>query len=414
MSKAELCPNCGAAMQVNPGFVTWCPACNWNIDPDRADGRRSLAGRLNRILGQKSVDALRSQVLAESGMTYKWSWRTFAAYVFSAAVHLLSLYCYSRVVIHLYTMRTIGDLFFGMVFLIISLNLFPPVRKLPKPLLDRSRYPAIYRVLDELAEGLGATRVDHVIAVRDYTAFLTTAGWRRRRIVGIGLPLFAALAPEEKIAILAHEMAHHANRDITRRWFVGSAWRTLAVWHNMVAPNPNNPTLWPRLYWVRVQLAKLVFWPWYLLGLSVWRESQQAEYYADRSAAELVGTEPMRSSLQKFHLGPTFILTVERLARFKFNRNLFDEFRSRIAHVPDIEKLRLDRLLHSETARADTTHPPTAYRLAYLDSRPCPPTLRLSATLIAEMEAEFAELEREMQNGLLDDYKAWYLEAAGR
>src|SRR5262245_17342509 len=100
MSKTELCPNCSAVLQVNPGFVIWCPACNWNMDPEGKQERLTLTGRLKRLLGQKSVDAMRSEVLEEPEMTYPRGWRTIAAYAFAGVIHLLSLYCYSRVIMH--------------------------------------------------------------------------------------------------------------------------------------------------------------------------------------------------------------------------------------------------------------------------------------------------------------------------
>lgn len=154
----------------------------------------------------------------------------------------------------------------------------------------------------------------------------------------------------------------------------------------------------------------MIYWLWYALGVSVWREMQRAEYYADRRAAEIAGTGASVAALGKHHYEPTFYLTLERVAQFRYTKELFDEFRQRVRHVPEREKMRLERIMRTHSARLDATHPPTQFRIDYLQSRPSPtPALELEPDDLHRLEAEFVKVEQTMQRAMLDDFRAWYL-----
>ena len=57
----------------------------------------------------------------------------------------------------------------------------------------------------------------------DWNAAWTLAGWRRRRVLVLGLPMLAALGPQQRVALIAHELGHDRNGDVIRGLFVGSA-----------------------------------------------------------------------------------------------------------------------------------------------------------------------------------------------
>ncbi|MCM3337842.1 M48 family metallopeptidase [Paenibacillus sp. MER TA 81-3] len=141
-----------------------------------------------------------------------------------------------------------------------------------------------------------------------FNAYFIKFNRRRTKVIGIGVPLFSALNLSEKIAILAHETAHHAHKDVTRTWFIGSAMYIIASWYEFVLPcceedEKLGPLSTPIRY-AQLQLANLIFILYYFLGAAVWDESQRAEYLTDRVAGQIAGTDAASSALSKLHFAP--------------------------------------------------------------------------------------------------------------
>ncbi|MBG9791391.1 hypothetical protein ABD76_02175 [Paenibacillus dendritiformis] len=244
-----------------------------------------------------------------------------------------------------------------------------------------------------------------------YNAYFTKFGWRRTKIIGIGIPLFSALTLQEKIAILAHKTAHHAHKDVTRSWFIESARHIMASWYDFVLPYCEEgevlrPISTPIRY-ARLQLANLIFILYYGLGITVWDESQRAEYLADRVAGEIAGTDAACSALSKCHFAPVFWLTAERIARYRFASDLFGEFRHKMKHVPASELKRIQRICDSIDVQLDSTHPPTSYRLQSLQyHQVLTPRYVPDSSLRNQLEEEFARLKQLSQRYLLDDIQS--------
>ncbi|MGW5329672.1 M48 family metallopeptidase [Streptomyces sp. NPDC004014] len=79
----------------------------------------------------------------------------------------------------------------------------------------------------------------HAVAVDgSINASVMTYGVRGRRLLVLGMPLWEVRTPEERIALLGHELAHYANGDTRNGLVVGTAVRTLALWHHTSAYRP--------------------------------------------------------------------------------------------------------------------------------------------------------------------------------
>jgi Zn-dependent protease with chaperone function len=65
-------------------------------------------------------------------------------------------------------------------------------------------------------------------------------GWRRRRVLMLGSGPLAVLAPQELVALIAHELGHARNGDARRGLVVGSAVSGLAELHALMVP----PDVW--------------------------------------------------------------------------------------------------------------------------------------------------------------------------
>src|SRR5207244_8660082 len=66
-----------------------------------------------------------------------------------------------------------------------------------------------------------------VVVDETVNAYWQVSGLRRRRVLGLGVPLLAILEPQERVALVAHELAHARNGDVGRTLVVSSALRTL-------------------------------------------------------------------------------------------------------------------------------------------------------------------------------------------
>jgi heat shock protein HtpX len=96
------------------------------------------------------------------------------------------------------------------------------------------------------------------------------------------------LTPGELEAVVAHELAHIANRDGVVMTFVS-------------APALLGSALWNERTWRGKIVFILFYWPFYFVGLlTMWTLSRYREYVADRGAVLITGApEQLMSALQK-------------------------------------------------------------------------------------------------------------------
>ena len=117
----------------------------------------------------------------------------------------------------------------------------------------------------------------------------------------MGMPLYAALSPQERVALLAHELAHGVNGDPNRGFFVGTALYSLAMWHDTIRGDEIivgsiSGTITNTI----LRILSGVPWALYtLMAHLVWRDSPAAEYLADYLAAQTGGTNAEVSQLHK-------------------------------------------------------------------------------------------------------------------
>ena len=112
----------------------------------------------------------------------------------------------------------------GALLVGIGLMLRPRFGKPPdEGHLSAEEAPTLQGLVEETARALDVPNVDVLIVDHEYNASWAVLGLRRRRVLRLGLPLLAALGPQERVALLAHELAHARNGDSGRGLFIGSA-----------------------------------------------------------------------------------------------------------------------------------------------------------------------------------------------
>src|SRR5439155_2860384 len=102
--------------------------------------------------------------------------------------------------------------------------------------LEPEQAPQLYRMVGEIAEQVGAKPVWRITVSPQFNASVNKIGIRRRCVVNLGLPLWNLLQPQQRIAVLAHEMGHEVNGDLRRGWLVGTSLGSLAELYRSMYP----------------------------------------------------------------------------------------------------------------------------------------------------------------------------------
>ena len=302
----------------------------------------------------------------------------------------------------------------GLVLLGLAFVMRPRLGASPTDgLVSPAEAPQLHELVRRVAAELSVRGPDTIVVEDDYNASWAVVGVRRTRVLSLGLPLLAALRPQERVALIAHELAHARNGDATEGLVVGSAVQALAELYNAVAPGADVET--DELAFAEV-LAKPFMWALsrpilgaLLLELHLLnRDSQRAEYLADALAAKVAGTPAMIATHEKLLLASTFAGVVQRLAHDGARpHDLVAEISAAFGAVPPREVERRRRAARLEEARLDVTHPPTGMRIALLESRPENAALvDLSEAASAAIDEELRPYAAQAQRRLMDEYRA--------
>ena len=412
----SVCPRCGATIEVTPGFVAWCEACDWNLRPSVAAAPTSFTAKFYAAFGQRAGQLVFTQLRGASslkpGITPSW----VAAMLFALAIHLLTLAVLAGGVYLVVTNRPYFLIeIFGAVLIALGLCMVPRVPKYPAKVASRDDFPALYEAAGKAARAVGANPPHATVLDVKYNASYSRAGWRRRQVLTLGLPLLAILDEREIVALLGHEMAHGVNGDSTYGFFIGSAVDALGRWHDMLYPTSSSAIVTQRgaaplatllVRPILMLLAQIPRGAAFILIHLLWQDSQRAEYLADSLAAKAAGTEAVLSLLAKFQLAPLVQFTVQNAATGSSHEGLLQLLRKRCDMLPPAEWKRLDRVGRLEQSRLDCTHPPTSLRIALLEARVvAQPTVQIDLDTWRRLESALARLDPTATRMLIVNYR---------
>ncbi|MFJ7067968.1 M48 family metalloprotease [Streptomyces sp. NPDC101115] len=421
---AEACPTCGEPVPVDPRFVTWCAACDWNVDPvdgdTGPDPEPDRVERLRRAMAHRYGEQLFADLAREpdpgSGAPPRPGAAGVLATVLALAVHGLTL-----VVAFLGLWFLIAGWgegaqpVIGVLLLGLAVLLRPRFGRLDEraelPLLERADAPRLFGLLDEIAAAVGTRGVDAVVLDADVNAGVVTYGLRRRRVLVLGMGLWAVLTPQERVALLGHEFGHYAHGDTRHSLLVGSALNSLTTWLYMLEPSPGRSLLdgFSNL------LTALPRWGVYglvlLLDQATLRASQRSEYLADGAAARIAGRDAavgmmerlLAASSAETALGREVVAARTRSGgparrgapagrRDEAADGLWERVATEVRRVPAHEYERLRRAGELRGHCVDATHPPTHLRIRHVARAGRPkPGLELGRERAAAVEAELAK-----------------------
>ena len=375
------CPECGAQIRSDRRFTAWCAACDWNVDPEAAGPEPTRFERAELALARRHGEQLVAEMLSGREPRPQRDASAVLAVALALAVHAVTGVLAVAGVWCVVAGWGGSGMVAGLLLLALAVVLGPRFRGLPddRPVLFRTDAPELFRLVDEIAAVVGTRGVHAIVVDENINAGVTTYGVRRRRLLVLGMPLWVVLTPEERLAVLGHELGHYANGDTRHGFVVATAVHALSLWHHTLRPlrDPSPAEMIVNaLYIVPRVLVRGVHG--LLLRLTT-RAGLRAEYLADRHAARVASTQAAASSMDRLLIADS--LTV--LLRSEANKAALSGSRSTreaaaradelwgvlttyTASVPEYEYERQRRAGARRGHRVDTTHPPTHLRRACL------------------------------------------------
>jgi Zn-dependent protease with chaperone function len=418
LAASMACPTCGANVDYDRRFAPWCSTCDWNVDagadrkarpPSRLQQRRTA---LARRLAEGSIAQVTNRVVDRPPRV---TGGTVTLWLASTAIILLWLAMLVFGIVIVTAGTGIVFTVIGIVLVVVAFVSRPRLQPGPKHALTRRDAPALYELVDAIATALGAPRVAVIGVDGGWNAYTFRFGVRQRTAIVIGLPYWHARTPQERVALLGHEVAHSVNGDTTRGIVQATAELMLRHWAFMTEPDslldesddlggilslPGN-VLMLGASKVFTGVAEALF-------ALAFPTRLRAELYADRLAATVAGRDAAVSEHVVAYHGPAF----ERaLAGVTVRRppaaDLYEELIRQIAATPPSEIERLRRRERRQPFAFDQTHPPTPIRESLVASLPDSrqPLVLATPAQMAAIDAELAVARPAVTRELITDYR---------
>ncbi|KQW43079.1 hypothetical protein ASC77_22595 [Nocardioides sp. Root1257] len=294
-----------------------------------------------------------------------------AAFVLATVIHLVTL----AIAVLGGWLVELGDNWvqrtLGIVVLLPVLALVLPRRGHEShELVQPDTAPEFMSLLRELSDSLGTPAPTYVALDASINAYAANRGLRQRELV-IGAPLWVALGPQARIALLGHELAHFAGRDVVHGRYVWWADRTLRCWLDLATPDGLVSTEGRLPLFATIATAPLRL-P--LVGYVRLMEivhaaaSRRDELRADTAGSVLAGTAGGIEMLETLLLGDVIDVAANRAAVDPGRPDLAVEIRERVLAVSESARRALPA--QADGSRVDATHPSTADRLRLQESLP--------------------------------------------
>jgi Zn-dependent protease with chaperone function len=379
-----------------------------------------LYDSLGRRLGKRLFDEVRQS----DSLRPRLNPSKVAATLLATLVHGLTILFAAAAVLLLVKHTYVVNVIAGIVLLLLAWAVRPRFGKAPKSLVARSQAPHLYALTDAVAAKLQARKVEAIRIDARFQAGVLSVGWRRRRFLLLGLPLLIVLESQERVAVVAHELAHEVNGDPLRGVFIGSAAGTLVEWYRLLRPTrvarqraggvsrAGGPAGFA-MAGEMVAHALMGAFAALVLGLYrgllhlIWRDSQRAEYLADELSARVAGSAAAVSALEKTPLSLTYRELVQSTGHAESSeRSIFARFRD-LCMDPASQSVSNARVMSSEgTFRLDRTHPPISYRIEFVRGRSPDAALTLNHGESAAIDRELEVFEATLQKEMTEAYRA--------
>jgi heat shock protein HtpX len=307
--------------------VPWCPGCEWNLGAFEPPQDHSIPKRFIRRAGRDHRRAYALDAAMFSRMTQEEATRpgvTGPWLILQAASILLVVATAALFGAGIWLLMRPPYLP-GLALIAVAIELRPRFDKLEPT--DRAvtagQAPVTFGLLARVAAAVGAPcpRTLHVDA--EFNAYCGRSGLLRHPVLGLGLPLWASLSPQARVALLGHELGHLVNGDPRRGLLTQPALTTFGRLAELFDPvDMPFRSIWGNESGLMRLLGTLILAPFtwvcdrihlFLLGISA-RDSRRAEYLADRLAIRAGGLDAAQELLRTLLAGSAVRIMVRRSA----------------------------------------------------------------------------------------------------
>jgi heat shock protein HtpX len=181
----------------------------------------------------------------------------------------------------------------------------PDKFKAPGLLLEPATHPRLFAEIENIAIALQEPLPREVYLIGAPNAFVADRGgmmgFGSRRVMGLGIPLLAALNVSQFRAILAHEFAHYYGGDTSLGPWLHRAQMTMIRTFQGIGSigQVRLPAIVAVLYTVVFGILK---WYWLLFLRAINFVSRRQEYRADELACIVAGRDALVSGLRGVHI----------------------------------------------------------------------------------------------------------------
>lgn len=415
--RTSVCPNCSAEITSDLRSTTWCQACDWNVDPEPA----KRLGRIQRIVTRRADKlALRlfEQVRAHPESQRRGKLVATIVWLLAIAVHLVTVaMLVTAVLLALSSVIFLPFRVVGAAILVMIAGYVQPFRWRREPehvAVTRQDAPSLFSLVDEVAAVIGAAPVHVIRLTSEFNAHYFKTRVARKGIT-LGLTLWSILEPQERVALIGHELGHGVNGDLRSTVLVGRALRTLAYWHLLFRPSTRRThRRAASVAGVLVALTEDLLLPLVLIPITILiglagralelianRHGQRCEYYADELSARAAGTAGAVALCEKLMIGDTCRRVLVQAARFSRGADPWREVKAEADAIPPGEWERRRRLAMRQLNRIDVSHPPTRLRADLLRDRPSRvAAVTLTPERSAAIDAELAPGTKRVEAGV--------------
>lgn len=193
----------------------------------------------------------------------------------------------------------------------------PPEESIEGEVVSRDAAPELWSRIDALAEKVGTTPPDHIIAGIDTNFYVTEAPLRVNehlltgRKLYVSIPLLRQLTLAQADGVMVHELTHLHEGDTASSALLGPKLHRFDLYTALMSENLATIVVYYPLYLYRM-----------LFELAWQRNSREREFVADRNASALISPAAIIESLIKISAYASYRNQVERTL---FENNVLHE-----------------------------------------------------------------------------------------
>lgn len=297
----------------------------------------------------------------------------------------------------------------GLALLVFAWMARPRFGQVRGTQITAEQTPQLHALMRQVAEALNVPVPGRVALVADVNASMGRTGWRGTPTLTLGLGLWFGLRPQERVSVIAHELAHLRNGDPTRGWLVWTALMVLGQAVTVLTPDGWMDASAQGMEVVSNSLMRVVSW----LPLSVYTlllnlvgaQQQTAEFRADLMSAQVAGSAATLSSLDRLHLGDMLESALHKQRYQPESAHAFLELRRMWDAVTPERWAQAREERAAKGTRLDDSHPPTADRLRVVEAWPREAQVILTDEVSRRLDKELDVFVHPLEQAAIEDHR---------